>query len=113
MLKVAMISACLATCLAWSDAMAAKSMTPPMDDFNNAFYTCDAGGAFLISYDSDKPESASLTTSNNSKRYELKRTPVETGAQFSGETVKFWTDGTTVTVVGTEVALLNCVRKTS
>ena len=113
MRRFAMISAGLATCLVWSDAMAAKPTTPPMDDFNNAFYTCDNEGAFLISYDSDKPSSATLTTSNNSKRYELKKTAVATGTEFSGGNVKFWTDGDTVTVVGTEVALQNCKRKTN
>jgi membrane-bound inhibitor of C-type lysozyme len=97
--------------LAASPALAASTPQPPMNNFNDAYYTCDAGGAFLMSYDSTKPTSATMTTSNNSKRYMLKRDRVATGVQFAGDKVKFWTDGKTVTVEGTEIPLQNCAVK--
>jgi membrane-bound inhibitor of C-type lysozyme len=89
------------------------SSQPPMDQFNNAFYNCDNNGAFLMSYDSSKPKTAAMTTSNNSKRYEMKRTDAPTGVKFSSGDTSFWTDGTTVTVEGTEVPLQNCKIKSS
>jgi membrane-bound inhibitor of C-type lysozyme len=92
-------------------APAVAATQPPMNNFNEAYYTCDAGGAFLISYDSNKPKAATMTTSNNSKHYKLKRTSVADGVQFSNEKVKFWTDGKAVTVEGTEIPLQNCTTK--
>jgi hypothetical protein len=93
--------------------MAADRVDLPMDDFNNAFYTCDAGGAFLMSYDSDRPSEATMTTSNNSKRYDLKKAKVAEGVEFTDDHVSFWTDGKTVVVKGTEVPLNNCKAKAS
>jgi membrane-bound inhibitor of C-type lysozyme len=84
---------------------------PPMDQFNNAFYTCDGGGAFLMSYDSSKPNAATMTTSNNNRKFELKRSAVSDGVQFAGGPVKFWTDGKSVTVEGTELPLQHCSTK--
>jgi membrane-bound inhibitor of C-type lysozyme len=99
--------------LAVSTPSLAATKQPPMDQFNNAFYTCDAGGAFLMSYDSAKPDTATMTTSNNNKKYALKRADVSDGVQFSDGTVKFWTDGKKVTVEGTQLPLQNCTTKVS
>jgi membrane-bound inhibitor of C-type lysozyme len=99
--------------LAMSTPSLAATKQPPMDQFNNAFYTCDAGGAFLMSYDSAKPNGATMTTSNNNKKYSLKRTDASDGVQFTDGTVKFWTDGKKVTVQGTQVPLQNCATKVS
>lgn len=85
----------------------------PMDNFRNAFYTCDDGGAFLVSYDTRQPKEAIITTSTNPKKHQLKRTTVAEGAKFSGETISFWTDGKTVVVEGTEAPMRNCKLKTS
>lgn len=93
-----------------SPATAQQTMQPPMNDFYDAFYTCE-NGAFLISYDSDMPASATLTSTPNNKRFALKRTPAATGVQFSSETAKFWTDGKAVTVDGADLRFKNC-RKT-
>ena len=92
---------------AWAEA----AMQPPMNDFDEAFYVCD-GANFAVSYDSDTPTTATLTTSNNSK-YELKRTTAASGVQFGGTPVKFWTDGKTVVVQGAGGSFQNCKRKTS
>jgi membrane-bound inhibitor of C-type lysozyme len=96
-----------------SSAIAAPSVQPPMNDFNFAFYTCDDGKAFQISYDSDAPKEATLTTSNNNKQYLLKRTPVADGVQFSSLGVTFWTDGNSIILKGTEVPFNNCKIKSS
>lgn len=90
-----------------SVSLAASPSQPPMDQFNNAYYTCDAGAAFAMSYDSKKPTSVVMTTSNNNKRHSLKRTPVANGVEFSGDAVKFWTDGNKVVVEGTQLPLTN------
>jgi membrane-bound inhibitor of C-type lysozyme len=101
----------LVACLSTAPAMAATRVELPMDSFNNAFYTCDDGGAFLMSYDSNEPKEATMTTSNNSKHYTLKKAKVADGVQFSDQKVKFWTDGKTVVVEGTEVPLNHCKPK--
>ncbi|HEX2816736.1 MAG TPA: MliC family protein [Phenylobacterium sp.] len=90
--------------------MAQQTMQPPMNDFYEAFYNCE-GGAFLVSYDSDMPERATVTTNLRAKKYELKRAPTATGVKFSGEAARFWTDGKTVTLEGTETPLKNCKIK--
>jgi membrane-bound inhibitor of C-type lysozyme len=94
-------------------AMAQGPVQPPMNQFYSAFYTCDGGGAFMVAYDSDKPETATMTTSNNNKTYTLKRSQVSSGAEFSDGATKFWTDGKTVTVDGTVQPYLNCKLKPS
>ncbi len=86
----------------------AATPQPPMNNFNSAFYRCDNNGAFNISYDDKRPKTAQMTTSNNSKTYDLKRASSADGAAFADGTVKFWTDGKTVKVEGTEVSLENC-----
>jgi membrane-bound inhibitor of C-type lysozyme len=100
----------LATCVIAGSAMAAPTAQPPMNSFNFAFYTCDNGAAFQISYDADAPTKATLTTSDN-KQHPLKREPVANGAQFSDQGVMFWTDGTSVVVKGTQIPLNNCKLK--
>jgi membrane-bound inhibitor of C-type lysozyme len=112
-MKLAVTSALIAVGLG-SAAFAGSPMLPPMNNFEQAFYTCDNGGAFIVSYHGNPPTSATMTTSNDNKRYALKRTPVATGAQFEGaKGAKFWTDGTTVTVAGTQKVYTNCKVKPS
>jgi len=97
-------------CIA-AGAMAAAPMRPPMNDFNFAFYTCDGQGAFQITYDSDAPKVATMTTNDNNKQYVLTRRRVAEGAQFSDGAARFWTDGRKVVVEGTATRLENCKRK--
>lgn len=97
---------CMATA-----AAAAAPMQPPMNGFDFAFYTCDDGRAFQISYDSDTPTSATMTTSDNNRQYALTRTHAPEGVQFSNGAARFWTDGRKVVVEGTANRLENCRRK--
>jgi membrane-bound inhibitor of C-type lysozyme len=90
-------------------AMAQQTMQLPMNDFYEAFYTCE-NGAFLVSYDSDMPTTATLTSSPNNKHFVLKRSPSATGAQFSNGADKFWTDGRTVTLDGADLRFKNCKK---
>lgn len=105
------IGVALAACVISGPAASAPSMQPPMNTFDEAFYACDNGGAFLISYDSSEPANATMTTSNNNKQYALKRTQADNGVQFVGDTVKFWTDGKAVVVDGADEHLLHCKMK--
>ena len=66
------IAAALAAGAIAAPAGAETQMQPPMNDFYEAFYTCESGGAFLICCNSETPASATLTTSKN-KKYQLKR----------------------------------------
>jgi membrane-bound inhibitor of C-type lysozyme len=110
-MKHALMSVLIAVALG-SPAFADPPMQPPMNNFDQAFYTCDNGGAFIVSYEGNPPTSATMTTSNDNKSYALKRTPAATGAQFAGAAgAKFWTDGKTVTVAGTQKAFINCKIK--
>lgn len=86
---------------------------PPMNDFSQAFYRCDGGLAFMMSYDSDQPTSADMTTNDDGRHYALKRTTAPSGVEFSGGGAKFWTDGKTVVVEGTRSAFKNCKIKSS
>jgi hypothetical protein len=86
---------------------------PPMNNFDFAFYTCEGGQAFQMSYDSDKATTAKLTTSNGNSQYSLTRTPVANGVQFSGQDVTFWTDGSVVVLKGTKIPFNNCKLKSS
>jgi membrane-bound inhibitor of C-type lysozyme len=88
-------------------AMAAE---PPMNDFYQAFYTCD-GGSFMVAYDSDKPTTATISANNAKKTYELKRTDSPTGVLFAAAGAKFWTDGKTATLDGAATPLKNCRKK--
>ena len=91
-------------------SMAASSSEPPMNDFLQAFYTCD-GGSFLVAYDSDTPASATITANTTKKTYALKRTPAPSGALFAAAGVKFWTDGKTATFEAAAAPLKNCKKK--
>lgn len=85
----------------------------PMNSFDEAYYICDNGGAFLISYDANSPANATVTTSNDNRRNVMKRTSVATGFQFAGDGAKFWTDGKSVVVEGTQAVFRNCKIKPS
>ncbi len=53
---------------------AETQMQPPMNDFYEAFYTCESGGAFLVSYDfRDAGQRYPDSTSDKNKKYQLKR----------------------------------------
>ena len=107
------LCAALGAAMIATPVLAASPAQPPMNDFSQAFYKCDAGGAFMMSYDSDNPQSAKMRTNNDNKLHELKRTPTASGVQFSGDNVSFWTDGKTVVVKGTAETLRNCKTKVS
>ena len=64
-----------------------------------------------MSYDSEDPQSATLAGNHDGKRHQLKRAPSETGVQFSGDHVTFWTDGKTVRVDGATAPFKNCRMK--
>jgi membrane-bound inhibitor of C-type lysozyme len=98
-------------CIAGGAALAAAAMQPPINNFNFAFYTCDGLGAFQVTYDSDAPKVATLTTNDNNKQYVLTRKRTADGAQFSAGAARFWTDGRRVVVEGTATRLENCKRK--
>jgi membrane-bound inhibitor of C-type lysozyme len=83
-----------------------------MNNFNSAFYECANGGAFLISYDSDTPTTATMTTNDQNKQYVLTRTPASDGVQFTNGPAKFWTNGKTVVVEGASQPLKDCKMKT-
>jgi membrane-bound inhibitor of C-type lysozyme len=91
-------------------AVAEEPAQPPMNDFYQAFYICE-GAAFLIEYDSDKPTTATMVTSNNNKRVEMKRIPAPSGVRFTAAAAKFWTDGKAVTVEGSAAPFKNCRMK--
>jgi hypothetical protein len=103
--------AALAAGLISAPAMAAPAAQPPMNAFQQAFYDCDNNGAFLVAYNSTKPNAATMTTSNNNREYALKRVQSPTGVQFSSDTAKLRIEGEVVTVEGTETPYLNCKRK--
>jgi membrane-bound inhibitor of C-type lysozyme len=103
----AVLGACLIPTILHADT----TSQPPMNSFNFAFYNCADGAAFQISYDSDTPTAATMTTNDNNRQYELKRTADSNGVQFSNGAVKFWTDGKTVVVQGTRAPLKNCRMK--
>ena len=84
---------------------------PPMNDFYQAFYHCDGGGAFSLTYDSDQPTKVELAANDGSKPVELKRETSASGFEFTGGAAKFWTDGKTVKVESGKGALNNCKMK--
>ncbi len=94
-------------------AQPAASAQPPMNDFTQAFYRCDGGLAFMMSYDSEQPKTADMATNDDGRHYELKRTTAPSGVQFSGGGARFWTDGKTVIVEGTKASFKNCKIKSS
>lgn len=94
-------------------AQPAAAAQPPMNDFTQAFYRCDGGLSFMMSYDSEKPTTADMATNDDGRRYVLKRTTPPSGVQFSGGGARFWTDGKTVVVEGTKASFKNCKIKSS
>ena len=86
---------------------------PPMNAFAQAFYRCDGGEAFMMSYDSEQPESAEMVTNSDNRHYQLKRSKAPSGVQFSGAAAKFWTDGKSVTAEGPKATFKNCKMKAS
>jgi membrane-bound inhibitor of C-type lysozyme len=105
------IGAALAAAAGTGLATAGPLVQPPMNNFQGAFYNCDNGAAFQMSYDSNQPTKATMTTSDDNRQHLLNRTPVSTGVEFSGRRVKFWTDGQTVVVDGTTITFQNCKLK--
>jgi membrane-bound inhibitor of C-type lysozyme len=97
--------------VAWPALAQAPEAQPPMNDFNQAFYRCEGGGAFMMSYDSDQPTSAEMATNGEVQHHKLKRAPSASGVQFSGGGVKFWTDGKSTIVEGTKSPFKNCKTK--
>ena len=98
--------------VAGSGAWAARppGPQPPMNQFDFAFYTCDNQGSFQISYDSETPKSATLTTNEHNKQFVLDRKPSAAGFEFSKGGARFWTDGRKVVVEGAGARLENCKR---
>jgi membrane-bound inhibitor of C-type lysozyme len=94
-----------------ADPASPAGVQPPMNDFNQAFYRCDAGVAFMISYDSEQPATAELTTNTDARHYALKRTAAASGVAFAGGGAKFWTNGKTVSMEGAKAAFQNCKMK--
>jgi len=83
-------------------------MQPPMNDFDQAFYRCDGGEAFMMTYDADQPTAAEMVTNSDQRRYKLKRGEPKTGVEFSGGGARFWTDGKTVAGETPKAAFKNC-----
>lgn len=86
---------------------------PPMNDFNQAFYRCDGGEAFMMTYDADEPKSAEMVTNSDQRHYQLKRSDAKGGVEFSGGGAKFWTDGKSVEGGTPKGAFKNCKTKAS
>ncbi len=105
-----LISIAAAVAAASGTALAA-SAEPPMGQFNGAFYACDQGQAFQLSYDAPAAKIATLTTSNNNHRYNLKRVSSSAGPQFSDGTVSVSISGEGATVQGTQLKLTGCKLK--
>jgi membrane-bound inhibitor of C-type lysozyme len=95
---------------AQAGAPASATPQPPMNDFYQAFYRCDGGGAFNLNYDSDQPTKVELTANDGTKPLDLKRASSPAGFAFTAGAAKFWTDGKTVQVEGTKTALKNCKK---
>jgi membrane-bound inhibitor of C-type lysozyme len=84
---------------------------PPMNDFYQAFYRCDGGAAFSLTYDSDQPTKVELAANDGTKPVELKRATSASGFEFAAGAAKFWTDGKTVKAEDPKGALNNCKIK--
>jgi membrane-bound inhibitor of C-type lysozyme len=92
-------------------AASADPAQPPMGQFDGAYYTCDQGQAFQISYDSRKAKKATLTTSNNNHRYKLDRVNGAAGPRFSNGSVNISVVGEGAQVQGTVIPLTGCKLK--
>ncbi len=84
---------------------------PPMNDFNQAFYRCDGGANFMMSYDGDDLAKAEMAANDGAKPHVLKRAPAKDGVEYTGGGVRFWTDGKTVVVEGAKSPFKNCKTK--
>ena len=111
MKTLTLVSACLVAGLVAAPSLAAPDVQPPMNDFNFAFYICDGGASFMMTYDANPPTGASMTTNDDNRTRQLKRAPDDTGARFQGEGGTFWTDGKVVRVQGTHKPYPNCKLK--
>ena len=89
------------------------AMQPPMNDFDQAFYRCDGGEAFMMTYDSEQPQKADMVTNSDNRHYQLKRTEPKNGVEFSGGGAKFWTDGKSASMESSKGSFKNCKTKTS
>ena len=56
-------------------------MRPPMNDFDQAFYRCDGGEAFMMTYDADEPTSAEMVTNSDQRHYKMKRADAKGGVE--------------------------------
>jgi hypothetical protein len=103
----------LAVAAGWlsSAAASAASTQPPMGQFLGAYYTCDQGQAFEMSYDAKSPTDAAITTSNNNHRYQLKRVAGAASPQFSNGAVTVSVSANGAQVQGTTVSLTDCKLK--
>ena len=88
-------------------------MQPPMNDFDQAFYRCDGGEAFMMTYDADEPTKAEMVTNSDQRHYQLKRGEGKAGVEFSGGGAKFWTDGKSAGGETPKANFKNCKMKTS
>ena len=94
-------------------APSAAATRPPMGNFLGAYYACDQGQGFAISYDSKDANTATVTTSNNNTRHQLKRVSSAQAPEFSGGGVTISLAGDAAQVQGTGVALNGCKLKTT
>ena len=110
MLRSSVAFAIIAATAMMTSPISVQAAEPPMNDFYQAFYTCD-GGSFMVAYDSDTPTTATVSANNAKKPYELKRSEAPSGILFAASGAKFWTDGKTATLEGTPTPLKNCKKK--
>ncbi len=109
---LSMIAGALGGFLVAPSASADTPIQPPMNSFGLGLLQLRPGvRSFQMSYDSDTPTAATMTTNDNNKTYELKRTDSPTGVTFAAGPTKFWTDGKTVQVQGTSQSMINCKLK--
>jgi membrane-bound inhibitor of C-type lysozyme len=109
------IGGVLAACMLCPAALADTPMQPPMNDFDSAFYNCADGWAFQMSYDSETPQTATMTSNADGKTHTLTRTADTTngGVAFADGPTKFWTDGKTVRVEGLSQPMKDCKLKST
>lgn len=94
-------------------AQAPAAVQPPMNDFYQAFYQCEGGEAFMMSYDSETPEKAEMIPNSDRRKYDLARTAAPSGVAFVGAGARFWTDGKTVVAEAGKASFHNCRIKKS
>jgi membrane-bound inhibitor of C-type lysozyme len=109
--RLQILAGLVASGIAGTAAAAPPKLQPPMNQFDFAFYVCEGQGSFQISYDSDTPKTATMTTSDNNRAYALTRKPAADGVEFTNGAVRFWTDGAKVSVEGTATPMQGCKKK--